>query len=371
MTFLRTEPSPPIDAVKLLVIQSAYQDRLSTQSNRSRPFKPEDLFGRSLFEDFGILRQDAEAWQSTLKTMRDLYGHAYRVCCKQSAHRIAYENGLSRMYRQELGKASTSLGATQQAQHDALESAKVTVGLTPPLADLRFRVEAIWITIDLRLTMASIAAALQKKVAKEEKDSTPMLARMFGRLGMTASNKRQGEIMRLFVQFIYDTCEIDAKIALQTAESSGAHRQVLKSELKFLRIALAEFNFNVGLLDGESATTAAERRPQLAKVANGKHKEAALATSRAMETYFGLKGRTQAEVDWVNDSFRDTANEILAQWVNVIASLRRGTFYQPVSIEERRQVQQAFNFSKQATVCPSISLLRLCNSAPWSLVYLP
>lgn len=353
LSFPRTNPNPQVDAAKLLIIQGAYQDHLSTQSNKSRPFKPEEFFGRSLHEDFGILYQDVDAWQSTLSAVRDLYGHAYRVCCKRSAHRTAYESGLSRLYRQELETISASSTENQRARHDALKSAKVTVGLTPPLADLRFRVEAIWITIDLRLMMASIATALQGRVAKEAKDSTPVLTRMLSWMNTTASTKSQGEIMKLFVQFIYDTCEIDAKLALQTAENSGAHRQILKSELKLLRIALAEFNFKVRLLEGESATTAANRRQELAKIANDKHREASAAMNRAMETYFRLKGRTPAEIDWVKDSFRDTADEILKQWVNIIASLRRGTFYQPVSIEERRQVQQAFNFSKSTIICPS------------------
>lgn len=343
----RLEPSSQTDAARLLVIQGAYQDRLSIYTNASLPFKPAEYFSYGLHKDLGINRDLVDAWWKSLTDIYRLYESLYQVSCKQSPHRIAYENALSTLYRHELGRLAPTPASLQQSVQNALKYAQIAIGMTPPIADKRFQVESIWMAIDLRLKMASIAASLQANLAKEERDSAPMLMRMLGWISSDSNSHRQGEMIELFVQFIYDSCQGDAKLALRIAEASGAHRQVLKSELKLLRIELERFNFKVRLLEGLSASKATEKRQELAKMGNAKHSETASSSRRAVEAYYKSKGKDEAEVDWVQESFLETVTIILEEWVKIVASLRRGTFYQPVSIEEKRQIQQAFGFTNR------------------------
>jgi hypothetical protein len=281
-----------------------------------------------------------------LNGIRKVYQDAYDIATTQSSHRIAYESALSRLYRQELGAIVPESQIQAADQEKALSLAKVKVGMSPPLADRRFFVEAIWVTIDLRLMAATIASEFQEQVARAERENQSIISRALRWMSSAPKPEGQAKAFSLFVEFIHNTCTIDAQLAQKTAEASGASRQVLKCELKLLLITLEEFNFKVRLLQGEPAATLTEKRKELATVAKRYHTQTQLCINRATEAYFRRKGQTLEEIEWVDENFIQTAKEILGSWDNAIRRLNGGTFFQPISIEEKRQIQQAFGFSE-------------------------
>jgi len=69
----------------------------------------------------------------------------------------------------------------------------------------------------------------------------------------------------------------------------------------------------------------------------------------------------------VEENFMQTAKEILGSWSDAIRKLNGGTFFQPISIEEKRQIQQAFGFTHRGHwyTCPNghIFVIGECGGA--------
>lgn len=341
---IRNTQGESLDSRQLLQITAAYEDH--KRAILQRPFDPRHFWGSRLIREYGIRADLANDWDSVLNGIRKVYQDAYDIAATQSSHRIAYESALSRLYRQELGAIISGPQIQAGDQEKALSSAKVKVGMSPPLADRRFFVEAIWITIDLRLMAATIASGLQEQVARAERENQSVISRALRWMSSAPNPEGQGKALSLFVKFIHNTCTIDAQLARKTAETSGASRQVLKCELKLLLITLEEFNFKVRLLEGEPAATLTEKRKELAAAAKDHQTQTQLFINRATEEHFRRKGHTHEEIKWVEENFMQTAKEILGSWSNAIRKLNGGTFFQPISIEEKRQIQQAFGFSE-------------------------
>lgn len=340
-----TNPGSPLDEAKLLFLTSTYQNRLQ-ENDRTKPFQSLELWGRCLQEDYGFQSEIAQTWNLHLQSIRTAYVNTYSIATTQSAHRIAYERSLSQVYRHQLELMSPTSESYSGSQEVALHIAKIKVGMTPPAADRRFFVEAIWLSIDLRLMAASVTMKLQAKVFKAEKDNVPVLSRVWNWMNTTTLAEGQSKVLTLYIQFLHDTCLVDAELALKTARSSGAHRQALKSELKVLRIRLEQFNLKVHLLENEPTSIRVNKRKAFSSNANEEYKKALRVINDTTNAYFKSKGNTQDEQEWVEKNFMQTAREIAKSWEDASRQLASGTFYQPVSIEEKRQIQQAFGFSK-------------------------
>lgn len=344
---------PIVDAAGLLEITSKYEDvKRRMNQNSDRPFSEIHFWGFCLTADYRI-HSDYAAILNQIGDLRLLYRDAYQIVTTVSSHRIAYEHSLSRVYRLELGKMPSDIDSLRKRQQEALETAKVTIGMTPPLADRRFQVEGIWLTVELRMTLASLVREFQEKVSKQEKESTSVLSRLWGLVANTPNQEGQAKVLELFVQFIYETCTLDTKLALGIAQKTGAYRQILKSELKLLRISLEEFNFKAQLPSVTPVQT--QSRKELAALAKEGLTQANKAINRARTTYFQQKDDSEEERQWVEENFMQTAKDVLKSWAKAEKSFASDVFYQPMSVEEKKQIQQAFNFTHRGHwyICPN------------------
>ncbi|KAG8782712.1 hypothetical protein FRC16_002558, partial [Serendipita sp. 398] len=104
---------------------------------------------------------------------------------------------------------------------------------------------------------------------------------------------------------------------------------------------------------------AKERRKALAGLAKEGYLQAKVAGDRARGIYLTKKQKSgllvKEEVEWVREQFTKTVEEVLEGWMEAERTLSSGTFYQPVSVEEKRQILQAFNFSHRGHwyICPN------------------
>ncbi|KAG8794176.1 hypothetical protein FRC17_008328, partial [Serendipita sp. 399] len=246
----------------------------------SLPFALEDFAGSMLAVAYGLPRSMQVAMDGVFREVWKVYGMAYKIAEGKSAHTRAYESGLARLYRREMdrlvqqgaaageedGNGNDNGDNQSSLQERALESAKVAIGMTAPLADRRFQVESVWMLIELRLVVASVVGGTRvyAKVVKDEWDHRPSalsttiagiwkVINPFGSTTMTtttaspstpsdsASNANAGgggmraERVRSFVEFVYASCLLDVALAIRIARESGARRQVLMSELKGMR----------------------------------------------------------------------------------------------------------------------------------------
>ncbi|KAG8764170.1 hypothetical protein FRC15_007720, partial [Serendipita sp. 397] len=263
----------------------------SIQPRRKLPFSIKDVLGPVLKNEYGLPPSLRGAIDEVFWEVRRVYEWAYEIAEAKSAHTRAYESALSRVYRGELqrlieggmdqpgsraggdhggmgtmtngrdGDVSGSGGLEEMA----LEAARIHIGMTPPLADRRFQVESIWTTIDLRLLIAEVvgSSSVYTKVVKDERDNQPIisLAKVWNFFSAasapsstSSSSSEEGvraRRVREYVEFVFDSCLADVELAIQLASASGAHRQVIKSELKRIRVWYEAFRFKVRVMEVE------------------------------------------------------------------------------------------------------------------------
>src|SRR5258708_25371716 len=85
-----------------------------------------------------------------------MYDAVAGVGASRSAHMTAYEAAISMLYDQELGQINACPRLPPHPEGSAIALAKQLIGTSPPHADKRFRVEAIWLSMELRYIIGSI-----------------------------------------------------------------------------------------------------------------------------------------------------------------------------------------------------------------------
>jgi hypothetical protein len=269
----------------------------------------------------------AQAWRKAVNPLLAAYIQARKVAEIRSAHVHAWEAAFSSLYKQEVGLAlnDPSHAPRKLAEH-AMRVAKMKVGLPPPRADKRFLVEAFWITLDLRFTLASLA---QKWLGT-----------------ITSCPPEQRQAWAMYLDFILKSCSQDASIAFDIADKSGSHLQVTKTTVYRMRAELEQFRFNVDM--SRENRTLSENRDDLAEVASKNVINAQQVTRSTIDNYLRVKD-SKEQKQWLEDNFTKIARAIIEEWSAIERSLRELTFYQPVSLDEEMSVIRAFSnvdFSK-------------------------
>jgi hypothetical protein len=269
----------------------------------------------------------AKAWRKAMNPLLAAYIQARKVAEIRSAHVHAWEAAFSSLYEQEVALAlNDPPHAPRRLAEHAMRVAKMKVGQPPPRADKRFLVEAFWITLDLRFTLANLA---QKWLG-----------------AVTSCPAEQRQAWAMYLDFILKSCSQDASIAFDIADQSGSHLQVAKTTVYRMRAELEQFRFNVDM--SRENRTLLDNRNDLAEVASQKAAMTQQAIQSTVNNYLKVKGSKEQE-QWLEDNFTNIARTIVEEWSAIEMSLRDRTFYQPVSLDEQMLVVRAFSivdFSK-------------------------
>lgn len=274
---------------------------------------------------YSISPSAAQAWRRVNTQMLQAYTNVRRIAETRSAHVHAWEAAFSCLYEDEMNASMEDPAhAPRHPEEHAMRMARMKVGQPYPRADKRFVVEAFWITLDLRFTLANLAQKWLEAANSREPSYPP----------------EQRLQWAIYVQFMLRTCSEDAQIAFDIAENSGSLRQGVKSTVYDMRAELEVFRFNV--LMTRQFGHFEESRNELRTTAAAK---AALAEQKAASTtnkYLNSR-RTEQDRKWVDDNFIGIANIIVEEWSAVERSLRLDTFYQDVSLEEKMAVIRALS----------------------------
>ncbi|KAI0332312.1 P-loop containing nucleoside triphosphate hydrolase protein [Cubamyces sp. BRFM 1775] len=269
---------------------------------------------------------EAKAWKKLLGTLFAAYREAKSIAMTRSAHSHAWEASFSYLFQKELESITANPSkAPRNPQEHAMRHARLKVGQPPPRADKRFLVESFWASLTIRLTLAELAGEWQDASAQ--------------RLKYPPANKR---VWGTYVSFLLRSCASDVELALKITQESESHRQEATTILLMLRIDLEQFRFNVKMMM-QSGKTSRESKNTLADSANAKLSEAA-ARVDAVRHRATMRHRTGGArtAEWLQAEFTQPAEAILEEWRSLEISLRRDTFYEPVSLEELTQVVKAF-----------------------------
>ncbi|KZT10660.1 P-loop containing nucleoside triphosphate hydrolase protein [Laetiporus sulphureus 93-53] len=279
----------------------------------------------------GIPISDAKEWKKITFKILAAYGDAVKVAETRSAHVRAWQASFAYLFQNEMDRAASEPErAPKNPQEYAMRVARMGVGQPQPRADKRFVVEAIWVTINLRLMLSDLGAVWMEGLHKRE--SYP------------ARNRRA---WGAYVLFILRSCAADAQIALGIAEESGSRRQKTRTALLLMRVSLERFRFNI--LMARQDRRYQEERTKLQDAAANNFKEASDYVETVMEEHRRARGdAAESEEIWLAENFSQAAMAIIDEWRAIEKSIREETFYSPVSLDELTAVAQSFSFGSSA-----------------------
>lgn len=301
----------------------------------------------------GVSPSAAKAWKSIVQPLVQGYSKSIKIASTRSAHINAWEAAFSCIYDQEMDAATAdpSRAPRRPAEH-AMRMAKSKVGQPQPRADKRFVVEAFWVALDIRFTLAELASALIK--ASFEKGTSVL--------------EKERYLWAVYCKFLLDVCSSDSEIAFRIAEESQSRRQMTKTAVFIMRAELELFRFNIEMLRHNKALR--KDRETLVGRARNKAKEAEVYMSSIQRSHMAIM--RPEEEDWLEENFSQTGRLFLEEWRNIETSLRHDTTYEPVSLAEKTQIVQALNFSKMNSLPRCVmSHMYLHDRSYRSFLYLP
>ncbi|KAH8119264.1 P-loop containing nucleoside triphosphate hydrolase protein [Phellopilus nigrolimitatus] len=272
----------------------------------------------------GIPEKQLSVWRDMTRVLQKSYKEALRVAETRSAHTKAWESAFVSFHRQEIESSMQDLArAPRRLDEHAMRMARMKIGNSKPLADKRFRVEAIWLTLEIRFVLAGLASVwLNPQPTRPNYQST------------------HGRIWAEYIAFVLKSCEHDAIVAMDIAKASDSRRQMVRSKFFSLNSKLESFKFSYHM--SREQMISKEEREKLADRAIERMKEVKKAVTFETTSY-RRAGATVAAMEEFSSMFVQPANILLEEWKNLEHALRKGDdFYAPVSDEERQQIVAAF-----------------------------
>ncbi|KAI6021428.1 hypothetical protein BKA83DRAFT_166314 [Pisolithus microcarpus] len=268
-------------------------------------------------------------WRKAMHELLQAYKEAQGVVETRSAHAEAWEAAVSQLYQSELESVKGKAAISGPPDVLAMRLAKLQVGQPRPLADRRFHVEAFWLTIHIRLMMIDLVQVWLQETFKRNS---------------SLAKKSQSRAWAIYVDFLFDSCTRDAKIALKVAKDSGARRQMTRTTLHQMRIELEQFRFNLFMCKSTGRFLEPTFRNELAESARSHQ------TSSEEVMWATLGGHRQKmsnpdEDDWLEKHFTSIARDFVGEWQKIETSIRRDTFYEPISLDERMEIIKALKFA--------------------------
>ncbi|KAI9460073.1 hypothetical protein HD554DRAFT_1598622 [Boletus coccyginus] len=271
-----------------------------------------------------------DVWRKAMHELLIAYRQAVQVAGTRSAHKDAWEAALSSLHEREVNLALANPGTSpRDPMTHAMRVAKIKIGQPRPLADRRFLVEAIWLTIHIRLILTDLTTTWLDAISKRIGDG---------------NNTTQQLAWATFIEFLFKSCSRDADVAFDVAKDSESHRQLSKTALYQMRISLEEFRFDMMMCKMTGQFKEQGHRAELAERASSLRGQAEAMKKKTIREHREKK-TSREEMDWLETNFSSVARDIVDEWAKIERSIRLDKFYEPVSLEERIAIVKAFNFA--------------------------
>lgn len=316
--------SKPLRGLDLKVRQR--NQRALWQQTRVTPL-PIAALNPAAIELHHVPPAEAEEWNKVLRVLMACYQDAAGVASRRSAHSHAWEASFSYLYQRERELALREPEHAPRNPHEhAMRVATLTVGQPRPQADSRFLVEAFWTTINIRLTLTSLTQKWLKALSSRARYSLESRRRW-----------------QFYMYFVFRSCDQDAQIALDIAQKSGSHRQIVKTVLLALRVSLEQFRFNIEV--ARTGDKFHEVRVQAGERAQEKTDGAKALVNATKDEHFRVpRHNPEQEHQWFSDNFSRHAQTIIDEWEKITRSLTLDTFYEPLSLNEMQDIVKGLNF---------------------------
>lgn len=293
------------------------REKKAIRSNEPLPV-PSKRFKKNSHHLLGTPKSVKDAWIKATRRLINYYDEASKVAATTSSHVRAYEAAVATLYRQYLSelKDSDYVPATLTHADMALGLARNACGLpAPPKADVRFRVEACWLTFNIRFHMVTLAQKVAEILVKAK-----------------VAEKVRSRWADMIEDIIY-TVERDALMAIDVAQKSQSNRQVVRTVLFLMEAQHQAFSHRVDryLIPGRLENLRKEAREGCAKAKVTMDQYARL-FREAMD--FRL-----ADQQWLKDNYGTPAEAIIAKWAALVTRLDGS--YTPITDAEKREIVKA------------------------------
>ncbi|KXN87132.1 NFX1-type zinc finger-containing protein 1 [Leucoagaricus sp. SymC.cos] len=290
----------------------------------------------------GIALEEAHAWYKNVKPIVVIYRHIWNVATIRGAHVKAYEAALATLYRLELEAITDDPErVTNAPKHIAYTIAQQKIGQPPPRANVRFQVEAYFLSLEIRVLIAQLAQARVEALPLTWSAKSPEDAHHRG-------------LWISFVAFLYRSCITDAEKAMVLATHSSAARQVARASIHKLRFKFELFRWEIMTQHSEMIRMSSfdvYTRDELSEKVK-EYKRLMLQGSELVQnTYFGNLPSSLKPEDLIEE--RQWLDEICQKKVNAWQSecdklevfIVKGGIYEPLPTQELEDIVRSFDFS--------------------------
>ena len=320
------------------------ENRMTRFGKESEPLPHEVIHQGSMTTIHGFSGEESRAWNKIVRDLLRLYKRVSEVARTRGPHVQAYGAALATLYRLELAAiASDPERACDKPEPLAMEAVNRKIGQPPHKADTRFQVEAFFLSLELRYTLAEIAQSrIEGLKAEDSVQDITMHERLW----------------RSYVSFIYDSCIRDADKALSIAQKSTASRLAARAGIYSLRGKLGLFRFEIL---AEAALLSRQRlldtgcRKKLADKARKEAKTAATQVKTLESTY--LSSRPAADTDelkaervWFRENCCERGDKYVEEYNKLAEHFITQSGYAPLSLQEKADIVKAFGFSESLVV---------------------
>ncbi len=343
-------------AKKLPEFQLTESSKLPAKSSETNyaeingPLPSKALDQEGMQKVHGIVLEEARAWYKIVKPIVTIYRKIEKVAATRGAHVKAYEAALTTLYRLEMQEiANDPARAVDAPEPLALANVDHKIGQPPPKADVRFQIEAFFLTLEIRALIAQLA---QSRVAGLPVSATAK--------HMDAVNLNHRAQWVSFVTFVYRSCVTDCEKAENLARESSASRQVVRASIHRLRFGFEQFRWETTCAHEELVRTDmfdVDAREKFAKRIRT-HKNLMLQSLDYVQQAYllGLPStltlEDQAEErEWLGENCRKKVETWRGECVKLEEYITKGGTYQPLSTQELEDIVRSFNFS--ASIHPS------------------
>ncbi|KAH8998227.1 hypothetical protein EDB86DRAFT_2828512 [Lactarius hatsudake] len=285
--------------------------------------------------------EEGRAWNKVVRDLLKLYKKVADVARTRGPHVQAYGAALATLYRLELSAmASDPERATDTPEPVAMMEVNKKIGQPPHKADTRFQVEAFFVSLELRYTLAEIAQSRIEGLNVESKDEAVL---------------RHERLWQSFEK------------ALRIAEKSSASRLAAQAGVNILRGKLELFRFEIlvehTLLSRQGLFHSDRRNEVITKAQLESN-----ATSREMErletTYIRSRPVTtmdeiKSEREWFTQNCREKGDKFVKEYNALETHLRTERGYEPLTLKEKQDIEavsMTVYFSQRRRVTSTIAL---------------
>ena len=314
--------------------------RMTRFGKESEPLPHDVIHQGGMTTIHGFSGNESKAWSKIVCDLLKQYKKVVDVARTRGPHVQVYGATLATLYRLELAAiASDPERACNKPEPLAIEAVNRKIGQPPRRADTRFRIEAFFLSLELRYTLADIAQSRIEGLNTDVQDE---------------DITTHARLWRSYVAFLYESCIRDAEKALYLAQKSTASRLAARAGVHILRGKLELFRFEFltertllaqeGLLDATYREELSARAQQEAKITatHMKTLEATYIHTLPATDMDELK----AERAWFRQTCRGRGDKYVEEYCKLAKHLLIESGYAPLSLQEKADIVKAFGFCK-------------------------